>query len=175
MLKTLTQLPNGKLRIAIASLLTLNAVLYALLDSLVAATDAFAWLALLFSFELETAGLPSSIQEKSLHKFRNALLIIIGLVTLAYLVTGDPLNFANSILWIGLIGLLEMEVRAPTTVENHSKLYWLASVLVFTGLISMVALSFWLGAVLDGFNNMLWIVAFALIEVDLFSFLKFKK
>jgi hypothetical protein len=88
---------------------------------------------------------------------------------------GDPLNFANSILWIGLIGLLEMEVRAPTTVENHSKLYWLASVLVFTGLISMVALSFWLGAVLDGFNNMLWIVAFALIEVDLFSFLKFKK
>lgn len=175
MLETLIQLPNGKLRIGIALLLTINAVLYALMDSFVAATDAFAWLALLFSFELETAGLPSSIQEKTLHKFRNALLIIIGLVTLAYLVMGDVLNFANSILWIGLIGLLEMEVRAPAMVVSHSKLYWLASVFVFIGLIAMVALSFWLGAVLDGFNNMLWIVAFALVEVDLFSFLKFKK
>ena len=175
MFKALTQMPNGKLRIAIASLLTLNAVLYAALDSFIAAVDAFAWLALLLSFELETAGLPPTIQEKSLHKIRNALLIIISLVTLAYLLTGDILNFANSILWIGLIGLLEMEVRAPSLVETHSKLYWLASVFVFTGLVGMVVLSFWFGAVLDGFNNMLWIVAFALVEVDLFSFLKFKK
>lgn len=175
MFKALTQLPNGKLRIAIASLLTLNAVLYAALDSFVAAADAFAWLALLLSFELETAGLPSSIQEKTLHRIRNALLIIIVLVTFAYLLMGDVLNFANSILWIGLIGLLEMEVRAPGMVENHSKLYWLASVFVFIGLVAMVGISFWSGAVLDGFNNMLWIVAFALVEVDLFSFLKFRK
>lgn len=175
MFKALTQMPNGKLRIGIASLLTLNAILYAALDSFISAIDAFAWLTLLLSFELETAGLPSTIQEKSLHKFRNALLVIIALVTFGYLLLGDLMNFANSVLWIGLIGLLEMEVRASRLVKSHSKLYWLASVIVFIGLLAMVFMSFWFGAVLDGFNNMLWIAAFALVEVDLFRFLKFKK
>ena len=175
MLKALTQLPNGKLRLAIATLLTLNALLYAALESFVSTIDAFAWLALLLSFELETAGLPPTIQEQSLHKLRNALLIIIVLVTFAYLITGDVLNFANSILWIGLIALLEIEVRRPELVESHKNWYWLTSVFVFTGLVAMVVLSFWLGAILDGFNNLLWIIAFALVEVDLFRFLKFRK
>lgn len=175
MLKALTELPQGKLRLTIALLLTLNAFLYAALDSLISAVDAFAWLALLLSFELETAGLPAQLSETRLHLIRNGILVIIVLVTFAYLLTGDLLNISSELLWLGLIGLLEMEVRTPSLIEQHQRLYWLASVIVFVGLIAMVGISAWMGAVLDAYNNLLWIIAFALVEVDLFRFLKFRR
>ena len=45
----LANLPHGKLRITIALLLPLNALLYAALGSMISAINAFAWLALLLS------------------------------------------------------------------------------------------------------------------------------
>lgn len=175
MFTALTQLPQGKLRLTIALLLTLNAFLYAALDSVISAVDAFAWLALLLSFELETAGLPPQLSDTRLHLIRNGLLVIIVLVTFAYLLTGDLLNICSELLWLALIGLLEMEVRTPGLIEQHQRVYWLASVVVFVGLITMVGISAWMGAVLDAYNNLLWIIAFALVEVDLFRFLKFRR
>jgi len=171
----LANLPHGKLRITIALLLTLNALLYAALGSMISAIDAFAWLALLLSFELETAGLPDGFQETSLHKIRNGLLIMIGLVSLGYLLLGDLLNVANALFWFALIALLEIEVRAPQRVDQYKKSYWLASVIVFVGLVGMVVLAAWMGALLDAYNNALWLIAFALIEVDLFRFLKMRR
>lgn len=174
MFNTLANLPHGKLRITIAVLLTLNALLYAAIDSLIATVDAFAWLVLLLSFELETAGLPETLSETTLHKIRNGLIIIIALVSVGYLFLGDILNLINSVLWFALIALLEIEVRAPSLVIEHKTLYWLASILVFTGLVAMVVIWTLSGSLLDAYNGALWIIAFALIEVDLFRFLKIR-
>ena len=174
MFNALANLPHGKLRITIATLLTLKAVLYAAIDSLIGAIDAFAWLILLLSFELETAGLPETLSETTLHKIRNGLIIIIAIVSIGYLFLGDILNLVNSILWFALIALLEIEVRAPSIVAGYKKLYWLASIFVFTGLVAMVVAWTLLGNLLDAYNSALWIVAFALIEVDLFRFLKIR-
>jgi hypothetical protein len=174
MFKTLASLPNAKLRLTILVLLTLNSLLYALMGSFISAIDSFAWLALLLSFELETAAAPLPFDDSRLHQIRNGLIAVIVIVTLGYLLTGDILNLINSGLWLGLLALLEIEVREPTKVlENRMKVV-AASFVIFAGLIGMVVAWGWMGSWLDAFNAGLWIFAFALIEVDIFRFLRLR-
>ncbi len=174
MFKTLASLPNAKLRLTILVLLTLNSLLYALIGSFISAVDSFAWLALLLTFELETAAAPLPFAENRLHQIRNALIVIIVLVTFGYLLTGDFLNLINSALWLGLLALLEIEVRTLQKDTENRKKFVAASFVVFTGLIAMVIAWAWMGSWLDAFNAGLWIFAFALIEVDIFRFLRLR-
>jgi hypothetical protein len=174
MFKTLASLPNAKLRLTILVLLTLNSLLYALIDSFISAIDSFAWLALLLSFELETAAAPLPFDENRLHQIRNGLIAVIVLVTFGYLFTGDILNLINSVLWLGLLALLEIEVRDPNKVVENRMKFVSASFVIFAGLIGMVVVWGWMGSWLDAFNAGLWIFAFALIEVDIFRFLRLR-
>lgn len=174
MFKTLASLPNAKLRLTILVLLTLNSLLYTLIGSFISAIDSFAWLALLLSFELETAAAPLPIDEIRLHQIRNALIVIIVLVTLGYLLTGDILNLINSGLWLGLLALLEIEVREPDLVQANRLKIVAASFVIFAGLIGMVVVWGWMGSWLDAINAGLWVFAFALIEVDIFRFLRIR-
>lgn len=174
MFKTLASLPNAKLRLAILVLLTLNSLLYALIGNLISAIDSFAWLALLLSFELETAAAPLPFDGNRLHQIRNALIAAIVIVTLGYLFTGDILNLINSGLWLGLLALLEIEVRDSNKLLENRMKFVAASFVIFAGLIAMVVVWGWMGNWLDAFNAGLWIFAFALIEVDIFRFLRIR-
>ena len=175
MLSSLVSLSHAKLKLTILILLTLNALIYAVLDSVIAAVDAFAWLAFLLSFECETLNLPFTIKEDWLHKIRNGLIALIVLVSIGYLFIGDLLNLLNSVFWIGLIVLLEVEIRAPNWISSNPTQFWIASISVISGLLGMVLIWGWLGNWLDAYNGALWISAFALIEVDLFRFLRIRR
>jgi hypothetical protein len=167
-------LPYPKFKLTIVLLLALNAVIYAMVDTLTSAVDALVWLVLLVLYELEANG-AAPLAKSTVHGIRNALIAIIVLVFVSYLRDSEWLDVANSAFWFALIALLELEVRWPDKVFKYRQGYWLATVIVFTGLIAMVVAWAFQSAWLDVYDATLWIVAFASIEVDIFQLFQRKQ
>ena len=155
------------------ALITLNAVIYAIIDTLTSAVDALAWLVLLVLYELEANG-GAPMAENTLHRIRNMLIAVIALVFVSYVHDSEWLDVVNSALWFALIALLELEVRWPDKAFKYRQNYWLATVAIFAGLIAMVIAWAWQSAWLDVYDAILWIAAFASIEVDIFQLLQRK-
>jgi len=174
MLSPFRSLQYPKFKLAILALLTLNAVIYAFVDTWTSAVDALAWLILLVMYELETNSNNLSIAATIMQSVRYGLIAMISLVFVSYLQDSEWLDVVNSLLWFGLIAMLELEVHKPALVMRHGQLFWLLTVATFIGLIVMAGIWLWQGAWLDGYDAALWIVAFGLIEVDIFNFLKRK-
>jgi len=168
-----SSLPYPKFKLAIVVLLTLNAVIYAMVDTLTSAVDALAWLVLLVLYELEANG-AVPMAENTLHWIRNVLIAVIALVFVSYIHDNEWLDVVNSALWFALIALLELEVRWPDKVFKYRQSYWLATVTVFAGLIAMVIAWAWQSTWLAVYDATLWIVAFASIEMDIFQLLQRK-
>lgn len=168
-------LPNYPFyKLAIVTLLALNVAIFAWLESLTNAVDALVWVLLLVLYELETNGV-APLSENQLRPVRNALIILIVLVFFRYFQESEWLNVCNDLLWFALIALLEMEVRWPDKVLQFRHSYWLATVLVFIGLIAMVVAWAMQSAWLDVYDASLWIVAFGSIEADIFQLLQRKR
>ncbi len=85
---------------------------------------------------------------------------------------GAWLDVANSLLWFALIAVMEFEVRKSVLVLKYANLFWLLTIMIFTGLIAMAGGWLWREAWLDAYDALLWITAFGMIEVDLVHFLK---
>jgi hypothetical protein len=168
-----SSIPYPKFKLAIVVLLTLNAAIYAIVDTLISAFDALAWLMLLVLYELETNG-ATLMTENILNRTRSFLIAVIALVFVSYVHDGEWLDVVNSALWFALIALLELEVRWPDKVFNYQQSYWRATVTVFAGLIAMVIVWGWQSAWLDVYDATLWIVAFGFIEVDIIRVLQRK-
>ena len=173
MFKYFSSIPYPRFKLAIVVLITLNAVIYAMVDTLISAVDALAWLMLLVLYELEANG-AALMAENTLHRTRSFLIAVIGLVFVDYVHDGEWLDVVNSALWFALIALLELEVRWPDKVFKYQQSYWWATVTVFVGLIAMVIAWAWQSAWLDVYDATLWIVAFGSIEVDIFQILQRK-
>ena len=167
-------LPYPKYKLAIPALLTLNVFAYAILDTWVSAVDALVWLVLLVMFELETIN-ASPLSARILHQVRNALIAVIVLVLVIYIHDSEWLDVSNSMLWFAVIALLELEVRWPDKVQKYEQAFWLTTIAVFTGLIGLVGAWIWQANWLDAYDAALWIAAFAVIELDIFRFLKRKR
>jgi hypothetical protein len=168
-----SSLPYPKFKLAIVVLIILNAVIYAMVDTLISTVDALAWLMLLVVYELEANG-AAPLAENTLHGIRNVLIAVIVVVFIRNVYEGEWLNVVNSALWFALIALLELEVRWQDKVFKYRQSYWLATVTVFAGLIVMVIAWAWQSAWLDVYDATLWIIAFASIEVDIFQLLQRK-
>lgn len=165
--------PYPKFKLVILALLSLNVFIYAAVDTLTSTFDALAWLGLLVMFELETlSGAPLSNQH--LHRIRNGLIALIILVFFSYLQDHQWLDVVNALLWFVLIALLEVEVRLPHWVAQYRQAFWITTVAVFVLLLGMVVIWLAQSAWLDAYDAALWMVAFVVIEVDIFRFLQLK-
>lgn len=164
------QYPKSKL--LILALLTCNAVIYAVIDTLTTAIDAVVWLILLVLYELESNNGELPVSETILEKIRTGLIAVIALVFFSYLHDSEWMDVGNSLLWFALIAVMELEVRRPAMVLKHANLFWLLTITIFSGLIATAGLWLWQQAWLDAYDALLWIVAFGIIEVDIFHFLK---
>lgn len=167
------QYPKPKL--LILALLSLNAFLYAIFDSLSTGVDAITWLILLVIYELETGSTSLSVSAKALNTIRTVLIAIIIGVFFSYLSESRWLDVFNSLLWFALIAMMEVEVRYPELILRHATLSWLLTIGIFLGLLAMAGLWLYDRAWLDAYDALLWIAAFGLIEVDIFHFLKRKQ
>lgn len=174
MLNTLSSLQYPKPKLIILALLALNAVIFALVDTLTSAADAVVWLMLLVIYELESTGLELPIPQAGMRIIRDILIGIIALVFFSFLLGGEVLDAVNSLLWFALIAMLEIEVRWPDVARHYKKTFWLGTIVIFLGLIAMAILWLWQQAWLDAYDALLWIVAFGFIEVDIFHFLQRK-
>ncbi|MDD2800090.1 MAG: hypothetical protein PHE96_01420 [Methylococcales bacterium] len=174
MLSPFRALQYPKFKLAILALLTLNAVIYAFVDTWISTVDALVWLILLVMYELETNSNNLPIAETIMQSIRYGLIAMISLVFVSYLQDSEWLDVVNSLLWFGLIAMLELEVHKPALVMRYGQLFWLLTVATFIGLIVMAGIWLWQGAWLDGYDAAVWIVAFGLIEVDILNFLKRK-
>lgn len=166
------QYPKSKLLILL--LLMVNAVIYAVVDTPTTAVDAGTWLILLVIYELEANGAPLPVAESVMEKVRSVLIAVIVLVFFSYWQDSEWLDVSNALLWFALIAVMELEVRRPALVLKHANLFWLLTIAIFAGLLVMAGIWLWQRLWLDAYDALLWIVAFGMIEVDIFHFLQRK-
>jgi len=172
MLNRLSGLQYPKSKLIILSLLTLNALLYLLVDTLISALDAITWLILLVLYELEANEVRLPLSTFQLQQVRNGLIAVIVFVFFSYLFEGDWLDVLNTLLWFALVVMLELEMRRPEWASEHARLMTLSTASIFIGLIGVAVLWGWQQAWLDAYDAALWIAAFGFIEVDMFQWLQ---
>lgn len=158
------------LKPAIFALLAANALVYATTGRASEGIDALAWFALLVLFEIETR------YPRWTHTGRNAVVLDllrlvaaagIAISALAFVREGEWLDALNAWLWIGVVVVLELEVRAPLFSARHRRLAAALSVALYAALGGVALAWFAQGEWFDGYDAVLWIAAFVLIEMDL--------
>jgi hypothetical protein len=143
------------IKAALLLLLGINTAIYAATGRISETLEAFAWFTLLLLFELEN-------REPVWARHRR-----ITLAATAFIEEGEWLDAANAWLWIGVVLLLELEIRAPDRMARWRRTTVAVAILLYTAL-TAVAAAWWLqGEWLDGYDAVLWIAAFVLLEMDL--------
>ena len=153
----------------LVALLAADAVYYAVWGTTSKAVDAAAWLVLLVLFELEarfvhartSAGLKSALRF-------SRLLAAAGVfaATAGYIFEDNVLDAVNSAVWIAVVVLLEVEFRYPSWVARARTVFSTAAVTLYGGLAILVAIWAWRGEWFDAYDALLWLVAFATIELE---------
>ena len=155
---------------AVLALLTADALIYTLSDSASKALDALAWLALLVLFRIEIAA-PSFLAARHargvLRALRAAAGVAVVAAALAYVATGETLDAINSGLWIGVVVLLEFEVRRLDAVSRHRTAFTAVAFSLYSALGVLVLIWAWRGEWFDAYDALLWLIAFATLEAGL--------
>lgn len=163
------------LKLCILALLTADAVIYASLDRPSATLDSMAWLVLLLLFQAETEFPDSPALRRlapAIHLVRGAAILGLGWAGLAFLQEQEWLDVANAGLWIGVVVLFEWEVRFPGFVARWPRAFLAVSVAIFAALTGLVLAWAWQGEWFEAYDALLWIIAFATLEVDLLSYVR---
>lgn len=150
------------------ALLAVNTSVFLFTGTASEGLDSVAWLALLVLFELETGSGPMRINRAAIiHGGRLLAAVAIPVAAIGYALDGEWLDATNAALWIGVVLMLEFQVRFPGTAARNRT----ALVAVATGLYSSlgwVALVWlWRAEWFSGYDALLWLVAFATIEINL--------
>jgi CHASE2 domain-containing sensor protein len=85
---------------------------------------------------------------------------------LGYVYEGEWLDAVNSWLWIGVVVLLEFEVRYPRAVDRQRAWFAGVATTLYTGLAALVLVWAWRGEWFDAYDALLWLIAFVTIEID---------
>jgi hypothetical protein len=181
---------------AVFVLLALNTGIFLRSGTFSEGLDSIAWLTLLALFELETgwgklgrtpflANTHSVLRDQkkgpekvcvpfsviaAVHGARFAALAAVGAAAAGFLYNNDWLDAANSMLWIAVVALLELEIRRPATVVVHRARFTAAAATLYSGLGALVLVWLWRGEWFDAYDAALWLVAFATIEINVLRY-----
>jgi hypothetical protein len=154
---------------AVFALLAGNSAVFVLAGTASEALDAAAWLVLLALFELET-GFGERFGQRHvatvIRAVRLAAAIAIGTAAVGYVHDHEWLDAINAWLWIAVVVLLEFEVRRPRTVALHRTGFSTAAAALYTGLAAVIPVWAWRGEWFDAYDALLWLAAFATIEIN---------
>lgn len=153
----------------IIALLAVNAVYFSVAGTASKAIDAVAWLALLILFEIETVygdRLQTGRRRLVVRAARLVAATAVIAAAVGYLYEENPLDAANSALWIAVVLLLEFEVRLPQIVARARRAFSVTAAALYAGLGLLVVLWAARGAWFDAYDAGLWLVAFAALELD---------
>lgn len=152
------------------ALLGVNAAVYALNDRGTETLDAVAWFALLLLFEAETrwpcrTRMPG--RGPVLLALRLAAATAIAWAAVTFVRESAWLDAVNAWLWIGVVIVLELEVRAPSTMARYRGAAVTLSMILYLGLVAVAVAWLVQREWFDGYDALLWVAAFALLERDL--------
>lgn len=156
-------------KIAVFALLACNALVFMLAGTASEALDAAAWLILLALFELETSFGDRFGQRHwaTINRaVRLAATVAIGAAAVGYVYEHAWLDAVNAWLWIAVVVLLEFEVRHPRAVGRHRSAFSAAAAALYTGLAAVIPVWAWRGEWFDAYDALLWLIAFATIEIN---------
>jgi hypothetical protein len=159
----------GGFRIAIIALLACDTAYYLYAGTPSKGIDAAAWLVLLVLFTLETGFAGRVYAPRFAIAMRACRLVAAAAVCAAgigYVIERDSLDAINSALWIAVVVLLELEVRRPLEVARNRTWFTAVATVLYTGLGVLVVAWGWRGEWLDAYDALLWLIAFAAIEMD---------
>jgi hypothetical protein len=157
---------------AIIALLAVNAVYFGVADTASKALDAGAWLALLILFEVETAygdRLRRGRRRLFVRVTRGAAATAVMAAAVGYIFENNLLDAVNSALWIGVVLLLELEVRLPRLVARARTAFALTATALYAGLGLLVIVWAVRGEWFDAYDAALWLIAFATLELDVMN------
>ena len=157
---------------AIFALLAFNAIIYATAGRAAEGLDALAWFALLVLFEIETRYPRWTHQPHNaatLGLLRLVAAAAIAVAALTFLHEHEWLDATNAWLWIGVVATLELEVRVPSLVARYRRTVTIVSIVLYAALTAVAVVWLAHGEWFDGYDAVLWIAAFALIELGLFK------
>ncbi len=90
----------------------------------------------------------------------------VGATAIGYAWQTEWLDAVNTMLWIAVVVLLESEVRNPDAVARHPTWFKATAAVLYAGLGALVLVWAWRGAWFDAYDALLWLAAFAMIEMD---------
>ena len=170
-------------KIVVFALLAINVVVFLRRASLHEALDQLGWVILLSAFLYETSALDkdyaSPLEQYGLYA---ALATGYGLAIYAcysYWAAGDGLGCVNSLTWLAVCAVLAYDVYAP---GEYGGAEWRArngiKAALYAALVVYAAIWAWKGfaseggvaGFLDFYDAALWIVCFAVIELNVFDF-----
>lgn len=152
------------------ALLAVNAGVYAGTGRFSEGLDAFAWFALLVLFEAETrcpqwTRIPRNALVLDLLRLIAATGVAVA--AFSFIREREWLDAGNAWLWIAVVAVLELQLRAQLFVTRHRGAFTAASMTLYAALAAVALIWLARGEWLDGYDALLWIGAFALIEMDL--------
>ena len=159
-------------KLLILALLMLDTFAFAVDGRLSAALDAIAWLILLVLFEWEATARTRNLGPwaiRTLEVVRALAILGVAIAAFAFLEEGIWLDVANSALWISVVALLEIEVRFPLLVLLYRPLFTGVAYTLYGALGLLVLVWAWRGEWLDAYDALIWLIAFAIIEMDMLN------
>ena len=156
------------LKAAVFVLLACNTAYYLFGSTWTQALDALAWLTLLALFALET-GFEGRFRARAMAVIRGlrlAAAAAVGAAAIGYAVQNEWRDAVNTALWIAVVVLLEFEVRNPGAVARRRTWFTATAATLYAGLGALVPVWAWRGEWFDAYDALLWLTAFAIIEMD---------
>lgn len=153
---------------ALFLLLVANTVYFVLSGSASKAVDSCAWLTLLALFEAETsfsrlvAGANRQRVVRTTRLFAAAGVVA---ATIGYVFEDNVLDAANSVLWMLVVALLEVQFRARAFSARHARTLRLVAAGIYGSLGVLVLLWVMQGLWFDAYDAVLWLTAFVAIEL----------
>ena len=155
---------------AIFALLACNTAYYGIAGSRGEALDSSAWFALLLLFNVETRSGDSYRASRLagvVRLARIAAAATVGAAAVQYVRDREWLDAANIGLWIAVVVLLEAELRYPQLVTKRRRWMTEIALLLYSGLLLLMLIWLWREAWMDAYDATLWLIAFAMIELDI--------
>jgi len=160
---------------AIFTLLAFNTTVFLASGTASEALDSIAWLTLLALFELETGRIGRQREGRFIAAIRAIRLAAVAALVAAmigYVYEEEWLDALNVGLWCAVVALLEFEVRRPDAVMRNRSTFAAAAIVLYAGLIALVAAWLWRGEWFEAYDAALWLVAFATLEMDVLGFIR---
>lgn len=163
---------------AVYTILALDVLLYARFGRGTELLDTASWVVLVALFEWETGGWPLPARGRPvLHALRGLAAIGVLVAVAGYALERQWLDFANETAWLGVVALLELDLRLPARLLALHRLRRIAAAVLYLALIGFLAT--WLvsglvgndphAAWLDAWDALWWLVAFWVIELNVFG------